>query len=211
MATVALEAFLPEVLPGVEGVPQTAALSALRSACAEFCRRTLVWTDKLAVPYQTGVADYTLSPPTGAQVTKVLTVVADGYRAALPVSLDALDSSGVEWRVARGLVKYFVQQEQGSVTLVAVPDSDGALTVRVAYVPTPDAEAVGAVLHTAHMEAIRHGALFRLRSMAGTPWFDASLAGNHDAGFRHGISMALIDQTRSFARTPLRVTPVPFV
>lgn len=211
MSTVALEAFLPEVLPGVEGVSYPLALGAVRNACMEFCRRTLTWADTMEDAYIHGVGEYDLSGPSGSQVLKALSVVIDGVVPLTPVTLDAVDSWKKDWRTAPGAVTHFVQTSASTLNLIAVPEKDGALVVRVACAPTPKSTQVGAVLFDLYQETIKHGALYRLRSVAGTPWFDPSVAGYHQMEFQRGVSAAIVERNRSNSRASLRVSPVPFV
>ena len=212
MATVTLEQFLPEVLLEAPGVPHPVALNALRNACYDFCRDSLLWNEtQAAVPFFAGGATYTLDTSADAQVIAVLSLNINEQYAVYPWPMDDVVPSRPGWAVNTGAVEGFVQPQPDTVVLVAVPDADGYFIPTVAYAPSRAATTVDARLYNQYLETIKYGALWKLKMMAGQPWADPAGAAYYEGHFWMGVGAATIDRTRSNSRAALRVTPVKFI
>ena len=78
MATVDLYSLLPRVAPYLRMCPDTVAKQGLREAAHLFCRETEIWRVTLdAIHTSVGEDSYTLPPPTGAILLRVLKVEVD--------------------------------------------------------------------------------------------------------------------------------------
>ena len=211
MTTVTLEQFLPEVLLECPGVPNPVAVNALRNACFDFCRDSLLWNETQAqVTVVAGTATYVLTPPTDTQIVSVLSLNVNSKYAVYPWPMDAVVAARPGWASASGAVEGFVQPQPGTITLIAVPDTDGYVIPTVAYAPTRSAATVDARLYNQHLETIKYGALWKLKMMAGQPWADPSGASYYEGHFWMGVGAATIERNRSNSRAAMRVTPVPF-
>lgn len=212
MANVTLEQFLPEVLLECTGVPTPVAINALRNACFDFCRDSLLWNETQdKVPYVAGIAEYQLDPATDAQIVSVLSLNVDESYAVYPWVLDQVVAARPSWASTQGPVTGFVQPQPGTVVLVAVPDTTGYFIPTVAYAPTRNAASVDERLFNQHLETIKYGALWKLKMMVGQPWADPSGATYYEGHFWMGVGAATIERNRSNSRASVRVTPVPFL
>lgn len=212
MASVTFDQFLPEVQPEAPGVPYPVVINAVRNACFDFCRHSLIWNEiQDEDAYLAGVAEYQVFPPTGAQVVQILNITLDNGRVVPPVSIDETVGVRPLWLTQTGVVEWFVQTSPDTFRFVAVPDTDGKFTARVAYAPTRTATKVDASLFNLYLESIKYGALAKLKAMQGTPWSDPAGAQAYELKFGQAVAKAVIERTRSNSRASIRVTPVPFV
>jgi hypothetical protein len=212
MATVALEQFLPEVLLECHGVPNPVAINALRNACYDFCRDSLLWSEKQdAQPYSTGVAEYQLDPVTDAQILTVLTLNIDGKMTIYPWVPEDVAAARPGWASDQGVIAGFIQTQPDTINLIAVPDGDGTFTPTVAYAPTRTATTVDARLYNQHLETIKYGALWKLKMMAGQAWADPAGASYYENHFWMGVNAATVERNRGSSRAAMRVSPRPFV
>lgn len=212
MASVAFDLFLPEVLPECPGVPEPVAINAIRNACFDFCRRSLVWSEfQDAEAYQADIAEYQVSAPSNAQVAVILGITLDDKRTIYPASIDEIAAGRPAWRTATGAIEWFVTSDPDTFRFVAVPDVDGTFVAQVAYTPKRTATTTDASLYNFYLETIKYGSLWKLKSMLGQPWSDPAGATTHFQMFQQGIGKAITERTRSNSRAALRVASVPFV
>ena len=212
MASVTFDQFLPEIQPEVPGVPYPVVINAIRNACFDFCRRSLVWNEfQSQKAYTQGTAEYVLTPATGAQIVQVLSLIIDDGRLIPPGSTDETVQARPQWRTQEGLVEWFIQPSPGVVHFVAVPNGSGTFVPQVAYAPARDASSVDASLYDLYLEDIKYGALWKLKSIVGEPWADPAGAAYYADLFNRGIGRAVSERTRNNSRASLRVAPTPFV
>lgn len=212
MASVAFDLFLPEVLPECPGAPEPVAINAIRNACFDFCRRSLVWNEfQVSATYQANTAEYTVTSPANGQVALIMGITLDEKRTIYPASVDEIAAGRPAWRTATGTIEWFVTSDPNTFRFVAVPDTSGTFVAQVAYAPSRTATTVDASLHSLYLETIKYGALWKLKSMQGQPWTDPAGATAHYQMFQQGIGKAITERSRSNSRAALRVASVPFV
>ena len=211
MASVTFDQFLPEVQPEAPGVPYPVVINAVRNACFDFCRQSLIWNEiQDAETYTAGTAEYQVSPPTGAQVVQVLNIVLDNGRHLQPASIDETMIVRPRWQTQQGVIEWYVQTAPDTFRFVAVPDTAGNFSAQVAYAPTRAATSVDASIYNLYLESIKYGALWKIKVMAGTAWGDPAGAQYYEGEFRKAIGRAITDRTRSNSRASIRVQPVWF-
>lgn len=211
MASVALDKFLPEVMPEAPGVPYPVAINAVRNACFDFCKRSLFWNETAEPePFVAGEPEYVLTPPTGAQVVSVLSVVIDEKTTVYPAPLEVVVAARPAWQTATGLIEAFIQPASDTIRFVAVPDTSGAFSATVAYAPSRDSSTVDKRVYDQYLECIKHGALWKLKMMSGQTWSDPASAQYYEKLFNDGIGEAVIERNRSNSRAALRVVPRAF-
>lgn len=212
MASVPLEDFLPEVMLEATGVPLPVAINAVRNACFDFCRRSLIWNEvQDAEAYSAGEPTYQLSAPNGAQVISVLSVNVDDRLVVFPYSTEEVSAARPNWQSHTGAIEGFVQPARDTVRFFSVPEGSGTFVPFVAYAPKRNAGTVDAVLYDTYLESIKYGALWKLKIMQGQPWSDPAGASYYERLFQSKTAEATIDRTRGNTRTVLRVAPRPFV
>ena len=207
MASVAFTEFLPDVLLEATGVPDPVAIAAVRNACFDFCKASLLWNDvQDPEAYTAGVAEYQITPPSGAQIVAVRHINLDENNVVYPVSLDDLVAAKPSWASAQGRIVTYVQPSPDTVRFVSVPDVGGTFVANAAYAPTRSATAVDSRIYNQYLEVIKYGALWKLKSMAGQPWADPTGAATYESRFLMGINDATIERQRSNSAAVLRVT-----
>lgn len=217
MAIVAFSTLTPDVAVHVQGCPPPVIENALRSAAIDFCSRTGIWRKNLDAQNITGgVYDYTLNPPSGALVHKVLQVKCDNIPLT-PLTAELLmakfptqPDTNVE---RRSTPTCYSMIDQRSIQLVPVPlDSIiNGLKVMVSLRPTLDAAGVDSIAVDAYAEVLVHGALQRLVAIPEKPWSNPKSVEYHGHEFSVGISRARADAERGNTVANLRVAMRPFI
>lgn len=210
--TVALETFIPEIAVECSGASDLVILSAVRTACIEFCRKSLYWqeeTDPQAVTK--GVAEYDLDVPTGRQVVQVLSVNLDGEGTLPPITLEQVERALPQWRTASGTPVGYLMVASETLRLTPIPDSAGSMTATVAYAPSRTASVLQKAIFDRHFEVIKFGALARLKAMMGHAFYDPQAAIYYTGRFNAGVNAAAVERNKGFSRANLRVEPRAFV
>lgn len=212
MPSVAFDQFLPEIMVEAPGVPTPVAVNAVRNACYDLCWESLVWNATLDPEvYVSGTAEYALTPPPGAQIISLLTVTRDDAAVLSPTTLEAISTQYPDWAVRTGTPEWYTQPNTSTLTLFPTPDSDGEFRVLAAFAPTRSASGVESFIYDQHLETVKYGALWKLKSMFGQPWSDASGAVYMEQRFWQGVLAATVQRNKGNSRAMLRVSARPFV
>lgn len=215
----ALTAFLPYVLPYVIGCAQPTAEQFIRSACIEFCARTLMIQDVATQSITAGVSEYDIDTPTSSVLNKVLAVmVKDSW--ITPVSTESV-RSGLALRGAVGALTpasgepscYFQKTPTSSaITLYPVPDYTLAngLVIRTAFCPSRASTTVDDQLFEDWAEVISSLAIARMLMVPGQSFSNASLAAPHLINYHSGAAAAANLARSGQAAAASRVQPVRF-
>lgn len=201
------------VLPNVQGCPVGIVNSAIRSACIEFCEKSLLWQQKSAkTDIIAGEARYGFAPPAGARVVQP-TFASINDEILLQTNLQDLDDLYPSWRTyaATKPTAYFMDGED-TIRLVGKPleDIPASLEVHVALKPTRDAAECPDFLLEDWAEVIASGALYRLHAMVGKVWAEPTLSAFHNKLFRAGASLAKGKAAKSRQRSTKIVVPRRF-
>jgi len=188
--------FLPYVLPEVIGAPDPLVKQHIVSASAEFCSKTLAWTDAQdPIPLVDGEPEYEIDCPSGAYALTVRDVTIGGTR-LVPVTVDQLPQVLPNWQTAQGSEPsyYNASGTRGSIRVYPTPanTTGQSMTVRAAFVPVSGASTLPDFLGQQHMEVIASGAKARLLMMPGVAWSNPVLAAYHKTLFDAGIVDARI-------------------
>lgn len=192
------EAFFPYVLPEVIGAPEPVVVLAVRSACVEFCEKSLILTrDHDPVTVLANIVDYDLEPPTGYLVVKVQQAWIENNKIS-PLAPDFVRDASVynrlfaSYQSAPSTPTAYLQKDERTITIWPVPDRKlpNGLTMRVALKPTRASETIDDVIFEEYAEAIAAGALARLMSSAGKPYTNLDMAVVNQSKFMQGINVA---------------------
>jgi len=201
MAT-ALSAFLPYVMPYVDGCPDIVAEQAILRASIEFCERTQYWRYDLSpITPVKNIKEYTLSLPSGSAISSVEDPV---YHAGTEISLvtrDWLSKNVANWKtITKSKAEYIYVPEPGKIRLVPYPSetSVGALEVSVILKPKPDATTIPDVLFDEYFECISEGAKYKLFSIPKKDWSDTESSLIAKAIFDDGIEGAVSKSKSGF-------------
>lgn len=205
MADIEFRAFLPFVLPDVQGCSDIAAVNAIRNASIEFCERTLVWTFPYGPEHAyAGEPEYYAGCPGNAVVHAILAL---RYQDR---DLDVAASQQVG--TAPGVPRAFVAGSSGRFMLFPTPQ-DGAmnaLTGLLALKPKRDAIDADEGLFQDWAEDIGAGAKARLMATPGKRWTEPTYALKYRSDFLQGIGKAKIRVNKGHAAAATAVQMRPF-
>jgi hypothetical protein len=218
--TKAYTLLLDDVMPEVRGCDVATALHIIKRTCRDFmdkavCSRTLL----PAMNTLNGVGTYAVVHNDAAnfEVGQILLAEYNGKK-IFPRTAEWLDDTqGVwerntgsspfySWRTQTGFVRFYTQQSQASITLVAVPDCDtiGGLLLTVADSPIYTGGGIPDDVFNDWNEDIAAGALARLKRMSGKPWSDPAGAQDRQRQYQAAIGSANASASRAYGRAPLR-------
>jgi hypothetical protein len=202
------EEFLPQVMPYVPGCPEIVAVSAIRSATIEFCRKSL-WLLYEHDPFVTEAnqGSYGLDLPEDTDLVMVFQATYNGLPLAFvgEVNMAYLNDNA-------GLPKCVTQIDPTSVQLVPIPQADGdTVKLLVAITPTESSVTCDDALLGRWAERIGYGARARLHAIPGQTFSSPETALQYRAMFVTAIGEARIERARGMTRAVSRVRPPRFI
>lgn len=205
MSKVSYEDFLPEVLPYVRDCPQNLAIHAIRAACIQFCRESLILREELEpITIVVGQAEYELQRRAGYNVASIITASLGlaPLPGKTPEELSAL--LGGKWRTDLGYPMFHIRETENTIRLVLTPQSTTTDTVniKVALTPKRSGDYVDDYIHERWAEVIGFGARARLHDTPSQPFTDEDAARRFRKWFESGIGDAKIEANKSHARGP---------
>jgi len=214
MANVTYQAFLPEVMPHVQGAPELQVINAIRDAAIEFFDRS--WVDihqsaPLALIANTQAYQLTSVDPNFA-IAKVLYGVYNNMEIHPITRADAFRDYPL-WLTQTGTRPCrFIGRGDYTVLLLPIPSvasvpvgNVNALFFYIAQKPTR-AQTAGVPdwSFERYLEVISHGAISRMQMITGQPWSNGNAALAHKKLFDDGIAVARVESSKSFTRAALR-------
>ena len=200
-----------EALVNLPECPQPSVEAYLRLSAIELCRRSYVWREEQAAVSKVS-ADFPLAitPPAGANVFQVMSVVIDGKSPALDRSDVHYEEAGTtDWRTATGTPVRYIELPHGTITLIPLPAAAVSVKPTVAYEPTMAAISIPDALYAEHGSTIISGAIAKLALIPGRPWTGADLASVHRSIFESGIRSASREFHQHYIQQPMNVAPSP--
>lgn len=209
MAMVSTDFFLKEVMPYCPDVMEAVALNAILNSAIEFCRlSTIHRIDMTAIAGVDGQAEYTITVPSDTQLASIVQLNYGGIPLVAKASEElASYYSYQDWTTVEGQPRGYTQITPGTVTLVPIPTEDlaGAITGRIALMPTRSATTIYDELYNTYIEDIAMGARSRLHYTPGTTYFDMTLAEICRTKYMNGIDSARIRANKGATRATTRV------
>lgn len=188
--------FLSHVLPHVPNCYEDQAIIAIRNACIDYCRDTLILQQDIdPISVSAGISTYDIDVPTGYNLQQMLGLYYMTRKLERKSQMELERMYTRNWQSIVGTPQVYTQFDQTTVTLVACPSisSANALTGRMALVPTRDSTTVDGVLYERYLDHIVAGALSRLMATPNQPYSDAAGAGVYGQLFKSASA-----STRSF-------------
>lgn len=186
------ESLLPEIIPMVPGCPDTLIETTIRASVIEMCERGGLWQEEIVLSTTASTYDYTITPPSGAVVHKVMSVVFNGLDLE-PISAALLDQRKPKWRDTDhfGKPEYFLM-DGTELRLVPVPDQSetNSIIARVQLKPTITSSETVDRLITDYRDLIVNGAVFRLLRLPSKEWTDYTGAQVYGSLFNQGLIAA---------------------
>lgn len=212
MPTTLFTAWYDEVVPEMVGSPPLAlVLNAIRNAAIEFCDRAWVWRiDQGPMAIAPGASTYDWEPPANTVVCRPLQVWIDKRRLEAKGAGELSELYG-DFMQMDGAPRYFVQDRPDQLIIVPRPASmlpyGGGITAKVAIKPKRTATGLDSFIHERYLDAITHGAKFRLFIMRKKPWTDTGAAADQKTLFDAAVNKAKLDAEKGFAGARMRVKP----
>lgn len=196
-AQVDFDLWYPFIIPTVAGCPDETMIHHVRQACIEFCERTGVWSENLAkITSFTGVSDYTMSPPVGSAIVKLLSFTVSGKTANF-----TNQTGGEQFRVEQSACDVAWTPNKVSLSVSPTPGATvSTFGVRAALKPSQDATTIGASIFQQYAAQIAAGALSGIYAMADMPWTNVSASAAMRVLFDSHISKTAIKASFGFAR-----------
>lgn len=208
MSAVSYESFLPHVLPYVQACFEGQALVAIRNACVDFCRDTLVLQQEMTpINVVAGENTYEIGAPSGYLLTQPLALYYVGLRLERKGQLELERLYTRDWQSLSGSPKVYTQFTPTQVTIALRPSesvTDG-LTGRIALVPTRASTEVDDTLLERYLDDVANGAIARLKRTPDQPYTDARGALECEAKFRAGAARARAYVNGGMTHAPMRV------
>jgi len=205
--------FFPEVLPYALDVSEPQAIFAIRNACIEFCERTLIWRDTFTADLVVGQSTYAVAAPLDSRRAAIVSLWVDD-RKFEPTGDDYLAARfGLDYRDADGLLGYYTEGMSGEFILAGRPTFDlpeGIKGVQ-ALTPSRDSDEVGLdYVYERWIEVIAAGALARLMSTAGQPYYNPQVSMFYATKFSAGMNKAKAEVDGGNGRGRQRIQMRPF-
>lgn len=152
-----IDALLPRVLRYAPACPEVLAISHLRDAAKEFCRRTKLWrlSDSIELPVE---GEDILCAPQGSFILEIAAARIEGVNLT-PVTALWLDIDRPGWRddEAGSGARYVTQTAPDTIRVV--PIQAGTLLLELVLAPTDDAEQVPDFMVDQYAQVIANGAI----------------------------------------------------
>ncbi len=206
--------FFPYIRVDVPDCPNPVINTNVISACVEFCRETLAWTEfQDYLPLFDDLVDYQIDAPAHSRLIQIMDVWMGNSR-LIPLTIKDLQRVMPNWTDAIGSlpVYYTAAVERGMIRLHPKPKNvtGKRLSLRIALVPSSNAATLPDFLELHHFEAIASGVKARLLMMASAPWFNPQLAERHRQLFLDGINAARIAELHDRVPSTVNVQPRRF-
>lgn len=208
MSSVSYESFLQHVLPYVPNCFEAQAIVAIRNACIDFCRDSLVLQQDMdPISTQAGQGTYEIDVPSGYLLTQVLSLHYLGLRLERKSQLELEKLYTRDWQQLVGTPKVFTQFNHNEVTVALRPEAgvSQSLTGRIALVPTRASTTVDSALLERYLDEVVCGTLSRLLRTPDQPYTDLKGAEYHASKFKSGSAAARSFVNGGMNHAPMRV------
>lgn len=181
---------------------------AIRNACVDFCRDTLLLQEDLdPVTAVRGVNTYDVDVPNGYVLAQIISLYHVGRRLERKSQLELERLYTRDWQTLAGTPRVFTQFDTTTFTVALSPSetTPNAFTGRIAFMPSRSSSTVEDVLFERYLDEIAAGALARLMVTPDQPYTDLKAAASNAGRFRAGVSMAKAFVNGGMNHAPMRV------
>jgi len=210
MTAVSYEAFLPEVLPYVQDVPEVVAVQAIRNACIQFCEETHYLQENLdAMTGIEGIGDYDLEANDSNYKVVEIMQAYYGDQLLIPKAQEELNQiyRTSNWEDLKGNPYYYFLPRASVMRLVTKPIITEAnkLKVKAAIAPKRSSTTVDDELFERFLEYIAHGARARLYNTPNQPYYDPKTAMEYTKRFNDEMAEVRTRVYKGLTRAAARV------
>jgi len=184
------ERYLPEVMPSVAGCPEAIAITAIRNAAIDFCRRAPVWRENIEDIYpKSGFPEYDIDTPSQSQanIGELGSYEGKDFHPTTAAEVSAIK----DILHSTGTPTHYDLLDPETIRLSPIPD-DGApttaITIKMRLIPTRESHEAPDFLFNQYADIIAYGAKSRLHEMTGRPWYDRTSATDNKRLFLGAIA-----------------------
>ena len=208
MATVAYSVFFPYLIPLVPHVADPVATQAVRDACIEFCKESLVWQEPIdPISSIQGEAAYELDVPTDANLAHVVDLYYNDQRLKKKSVSEIAARNSRDWMLYEGTPNAFTMLNPNEITLVPKPDRaiEDAITGILAFAPLRKSTAIVDYVYEEYAEEIARGAASKLLVIPNQQWSDQKVALLYRKQFLSDCANARAHVNQGQVRAPISV------
>ena len=210
MTTVSYEAFLPEVMPYVQDVPEVVAVQAIRNACIQFCEETHYLQENLdPITGQENVGDYDLDANDSNYKVVEIMQAYYGDQLLIPKAQEELNQiyRTSNWEDLKGNPYYYFRPRASVVRLVTKPviTEQNKLKVKAAIAPKRSSTTVDEEIFERFLEYIAHGARARLYNTPNQPYYDPKTAMEYTKRFNDEMAEVRTRVYKGLTRAAARI------
>jgi hypothetical protein len=208
MPNVAYSTFFPYLLPLVPHVAEPVAEQAVRDACIEFCKESLIWRTAMdPISSQKGEAVYQLDVPTGTNLANVVDLYYSEHRLWKKSVSEIAHHFSRNWMQMSGTPTVFTMLNPSEVTLVLTPDKSvtDALTGVLAFTPTRKSKNIIDFIFEDYAEEIARGAASKLMIMPNQQWTEPTMGLGYRKQFLSDMANARAHVNQGQVRAPISV------
>lgn len=194
--------FLPYVAPSVNACPTIVALHHIRLAAIDFCRRSLVWRERLDTLVADGFStSYALPIDDQVEVAKLLDIEVKDGPTSRPQEATLIDSIAGRDIVRHGCTELTAWTDnRRTLNVWPAPRSEAEIDVLVALKPSLTSFSFSDEVFAQHAQDIAGGALSTLYAMPKCDWSDPGMAQVKKLAFDSRISTVAQAATRGNVR-----------
>lgn len=210
MTTVSYEAFLPEVMPYVQDVPEIVAVQAIRNACIQFCEETHYLQENLdPITGQENVGEYDLDANDSNYKVVEIMQAYYGDQLLIPKAQEELNQiyRTSNWEDLKGNPYYYFRPRASVVRLVTKPviTEQNKLKVKAAIAPKRSSTTVDEEIFERFLEYIAHGARARLYNTPNQPYYDPRTAMEYTKRFNDEMAEVRTRVYKGLTRAAARI------
>jgi hypothetical protein len=210
MTPVSYEAFLPEVMPYVQDVPEVVAVQAIRNACIQFCEETHYLQENLdPITGQKNVGEYDLDANDSNYKVVEIMQAYYGDQLLIPKAQEELNQiyRTSNWEELKGNPYYYFRPRASVIRLVTKPIITEAnkLKVKAAIAPKRTSTTVDEELFERFLEYIAHGARARLYNTPNQPYYDPKTAMEYTKRFNDEMAEVRTRVYKGLTRAAARI------
>lgn len=205
------DSYIPLVTRDVPDAPRALVRRMLTDVLRHFCEQTQFARHEETLTLVDGTSTYTISMPSGQQMSEVLTVRQPAINhEIIPADVDELDKQEPAWETkTASRPDYYVFEDRDQIRFVYTPTGDNLedVVVRFAVKPTQTGTSAYDAIYNEYGIEIAAGVTARLLRMPRREWTDLVAAGEFAAMYDDAVTRAAIIGSKSWNnRARRRVT-----
>lgn len=208
MAIVAYSTFFPYLIPLVPHVADPVAEQAVRDACIEFCKGSMIWREPIdPISSVKGEAVYEFDMPSTISLAHIVDLYYDGRRLWKQSVSEIASNFSRDWMLMEGTPTVYTMLNSDEITLVMKPDKSipKAITGILALAPSRKSTGVNDYVYEDYVEEIVRGAASKLLVIPNQQWTDLKMGVGYRKQFVADIANARSHVNQGHMQAPISV------